>query len=74
MILSGPTRIRLKGPFPDSTLRSNGELRDNNQVQVALVLYLLDRENNRREAVVGLGECVYISLSVQIIRYGLRIR
>ena len=45
------------------------------QVQVALVL----RENNRREAVVGLGECVrlrvqYISLGVQIIRYGLGIR
>ena len=44
--------------FPDSTLRGNGELGDNNKVQVTQVLYLLDRENNRREAVVGLGECV----------------
>ena len=37
------------GNLPDSTLCGNGELGDNNQVQVALVLYLLDRENNRRE-------------------------
>ena len=44
--------------FPDSTLRGDAEQGDNNQVQVALALYLLDRENNRREAVVGLGECV----------------
>ena len=33
MILSGPTRIRAQEPFPDA------ELGDNNQVQVALVIY-----------------------------------
>ena len=43
-ILSGPTRIRLEGPFPDSTLCGNEELGDNNQVEVALVIYLLARE------------------------------
>ena len=44
--------------FPDSTLRGDAEQGDNNQVQVALVLYLSNRGNNRREAVVaGLGEC-----------------
>ena len=43
--------------FPDSTLRGDAEQGDNNQVQVALVLYLSNRGNNRREAVVaGLGE------------------
>ena len=53
MILSGPTRIWLEGPFPDSTLRGNAELGDNNQVQVALVVYLY----LARETVVGsLGE------------------
>ena len=36
-IISGPVRIRLKGPFPDSTLRDDAEQGDNNQVQVALV-------------------------------------
>ena len=65
--------------FPDSTLSGNGELGDNNQVQVALVFIPLDRGNNRRELVVGFGECVrlrvqYISLGVQIIRYRLGIR
>ena len=39
MVLSGPTRIRLEGPFSDSTLRGNVELGDNNQVEVALVMY-----------------------------------
>ena len=34
----------LKEVFPDSTLRSNAELGDNNQVEVALVIYLLARE------------------------------
>ena len=48
-ILSGPTRIRLEGPFLDSTLRGVAEQGDNKQVQVALVLYLSNRENNRRE-------------------------
>ena len=40
MILSGPTTIWLEGPFPDSTLRGNAELGDNNQVADALVIYL----------------------------------
>ena len=35
--------------FPNSTLRGNAELGDKNQAQVALVLYLLDRERNRRK-------------------------
>ena len=36
-ILSGPTRIGLEGPFPDSTRRGDAEAWDNNQIQVALV-------------------------------------
>ena len=36
-ILSGPTRIRLEGPFPDSTRRGDVEAGNNNQIQVALV-------------------------------------
>ena len=44
--------------FPDSTRRGDAEAGDNNQVQVALVLYLSNRENNRREtAVACLGVC-----------------
>ena len=39
--------------FPDSTQRGNAELGDNNQIAVALVLYLSGRENKRREKVVG---------------------
>ena len=35
--------------FPDSTRRGDAEAGDNNQVQVALVFYLSNRENNRRE-------------------------
>ena len=58
MILSGSTRIRLEGPFPDSTLHGDAQQGDNNQVQVALVLYLTVRERCRQEAVVGLGEFV----------------
>ena len=43
-------RHLLNRHFPDSTLRGNAELGDNNQVQVALVIYLcLSGENNRRE-------------------------
>ena len=39
-----------EGDFPDSTLRGNAEFGDNNQVAVALVIYLfLARKNNRRE-------------------------
>ena len=40
MILSGPTYIRLEGPFPDSTLWGNAELGDNNQIAVALVILM----------------------------------
>ena len=29
--------------FPNSTLRGNAELGDNNQVEVTLVIYLLDK-------------------------------
>ena len=36
-ILSGPTRIRLEGPFPDSTRHGDAEAWNNSQVQVALV-------------------------------------
>ena len=36
-ILSGPTRIWLEGPIPDSTCRGDAEAGNNNQVQVALV-------------------------------------
>ena len=41
-VLSGTTRIRLEGPFPDSTRRGDAKAGDNNQIQVALVFqYLL---------------------------------
>ena len=43
----------LEASFPDSTLRGDAEQGDNNQIQVALVLYLSNRGNNRREAVVA---------------------
>ena len=33
-------RLSFASLFPDSTLCGNAELRDNNQVQVALVIYL----------------------------------
>ena len=68
MILSGPKRIRLEGPFPDSTLRGN-------QVQVALVIYLFWLGNNRRETDVAcvnnnmssvyLSECTVYRLSIR---------
>ena len=66
--------------FPNSTLRGNGELGDNNQVQVALVSYLWLGKIIGGKLLVGwFSEWVrlrvqYISLGVQIIRYGLGIR
>ena len=40
----------VRSSFPDSRLRGDAEQGDNNQVPVALVLYLSNRGNNRREA------------------------
>ena len=63
--------------FPNSTLCGNAELGENNQVQVALVIYLFWLGNNRRETDVA---CMnnnvrlrvpYISLGVQIRDYRL---
>ena len=48
-ILSGPTKIRLEGPFPDSTLRDNEELGDNKQVQVCL-LYTSPSPRDRQKS------------------------
>ena len=42
----GVCKIPTQVCFPDSTLRSNGELGDNNQVQVALVIHLFWLGNN----------------------------
>ena len=38
--------------FPNSTLRGNAELGDNNEVEVALVIYLFWLGNNRWEYAV----------------------
>ena len=51
------TLTTTNGHFPDSTRRGDAEAGDKNQVQVALVLYLLAREISRWELVAGLGEC-----------------
>ena len=45
--------------FPDSTRRGDAEAGDNNQVQVALVLYLLAREISRWELLL----LVYVNVS-----------
>ena len=74
--------IRVDTKFPDSTLRGNAELGDNNQVQVALDTFLA-RENNRREAVVKWVNSLRLKSSVYFsgctvyglsIRYGLGLR
>ena len=44
------SRISNNSMFPNSTRRGDAEAGDNNQIQVALVLYLSNRGNNRQEA------------------------
>ena len=68
---------KIDGCFPDSTFRGNAELGDNNQIQVALVIYLCSQ--GKIGGNLGVGLCVnnvrlrvqYISLGVQITDYRL---
>ena len=69
MILSGPMRIRLEGPFPGSTLCGNAELGDNNQVQVALDIFTFVARGT------DVALCEYrLRQRVQYISLGVRIR
>ena len=66
--------LQNKRSFPDSTLHGNAELGDNNQVSVALVIYLFWLGSNRRECVTCWVNNLrlrvqYISLRVQFMDY-----
>ena len=53
--------------FLNSTLRGNAELGDYNKVAVALILYLLAKENKRREKTGVVGWVDSLRLKVQCI-------